>query len=329
MSLYAKEIPIHLGFWINWSYGQIGGATLTLTRRDGAFVVAFLAIFVGIAANSLWRIACFGLHLYLSSGTIPQDGLYHQRQAILRNSSNAITGLKQFFRVHLAWRKKTRKVHGRMLPMVVLAASLSIASGAAGVLSSWIFSSDANEVLISGVYCGVTDEEKFSSTIERAGFVLPYISKQAQLALNYVSQCYNDGSPTDECKVYVKSTLSPIINRDVECPFGKEICVNQSNNMRLDTGFLDSHDDLGMNLPRNFRFLYRVVEQCAPLATNGYTKTNSIGDSSYLIQTMRYYYGAPNGQNQDVHTYEYPFNSTRELFNLTSTAVNPPDYSLT
>jgi hypothetical protein len=55
----TNSYEVHLGFWTNWSYGKIQGATVTLTRKNGGFLIAFLAIFIGMvgkryAPNSVW-----------------------------------------------------------------------------------------------------------------------------------------------------------------------------------------------------------------------------------------------------------------------------------
>lgn len=41
------------------------GATLTLDRRDGNLLIAFTAVFVGMATERFWRIACMSV-VYLS-----------------------------------------------------------------------------------------------------------------------------------------------------------------------------------------------------------------------------------------------------------------------
>jgi hypothetical protein len=40
------DIPVYLGVWTNWSRGQVMGSTLTLDRRNGSLLIAFLAFFV-------------------------------------------------------------------------------------------------------------------------------------------------------------------------------------------------------------------------------------------------------------------------------------------
>lgn len=102
------------------------GATLTLNRVDGNLLIAFTAVFVGVVTERIWRIACvlvsyfskrivrdhatsksfghfrsaqtnnIGLDTDVGDSRIfyrcysssePRDALYHQQQAILRNST--------------------------------------------------------------------------------------------------------------------------------------------------------------------------------------------------------------------------------------------------
>src|SRR5689334_19332660 len=95
---------IYRGVWTNWSHGKVLGSTLTLTQRDGNLLVAFLALFVAYAGTSFFHLTCFVLHYIFSSRNSPKistkepckathHALYHQRQAILRNSSGPTDGL--------------------------------------------------------------------------------------------------------------------------------------------------------------------------------------------------------------------------------------------
>lgn len=59
--------------------GVIAVLGLTLTQRDGGFLIAFLALFVSYVGTSFFRISCFAFHHFFSSAA-PQDALYHQRQ---------------------------------------------------------------------------------------------------------------------------------------------------------------------------------------------------------------------------------------------------------
>lgn len=57
------------------------------------------------------------------------------------------------------------------------------------------------------------------------------------------------------------------------CPFrNNSICRTNSSNIRLDTGYIDLNNDLGVNAPPDKNILLRAVLQCAPLETQGYTE---------------------------------------------------------
>ena len=62
-----SEALVYHGPWINFSKGTILGATLTISARDGAILVAFLALFVRFVGGHFWSILCFVLHQSRSS----------------------------------------------------------------------------------------------------------------------------------------------------------------------------------------------------------------------------------------------------------------------
>jgi hypothetical protein len=72
------------------------------------------------------------------------------------------------------------------------------------------------------------------------------------------------------------------------CPFKDGLCRSNDANLLLDTGYIDSNDDLGLNAPQNQRFAWRYVLQCAPLETQGYTSEVTQGNTTWA----RYNYGA-------------------------------------
>lgn len=133
----GPENGIYTGFWINWTYGRIRGATLTLNHRDGGFLTAFLALFVSIAGRSFWRLFCFTVHAKFSSN-ISQDGLYHQRQAILRNAATDIIGIRYFLELAWKWRNRANKQWLRLIPVIVITFFIAAAFYASSILSSQV-----------------------------------------------------------------------------------------------------------------------------------------------------------------------------------------------
>jgi hypothetical protein len=74
-----------------------------------------------------------------------------------------------------------------------------------------------------------------------------------------------------------------------------------SGNIQIDTGFINSHFDLGINAPPENRFLLRLFAECAPLLTDGYTLVQN-STTTTLINVL---YGQTIGC-QSNETYQYP-----------------------
>jgi hypothetical protein len=122
---------VYTGLWVNRSYGLLHGATLTLDRQKGAFLIAFLALYVSTAGKSFWKLVRFSLHHAYSSTELP-DGVYHQRQAILRNREYAPDAAWELLLASLAWRHRAVNGQRRLLPLALLALIITAGFAAAG-----------------------------------------------------------------------------------------------------------------------------------------------------------------------------------------------------
>jgi hypothetical protein len=49
----STNTPIYTGFWTNYAKGEVTGPTLTLSNRNGAILIAALAIFIQVSASSI------------------------------------------------------------------------------------------------------------------------------------------------------------------------------------------------------------------------------------------------------------------------------------
>ncbi|KAF2084695.1 hypothetical protein K490DRAFT_10084, partial [Saccharata proteae CBS 121410] len=294
---------VMLGAWTNWSRGSILGSTLTLTKLNGGLLTALLALFVTLAGSSFWRIACFVLHFILSSHEA-QDGLYHQRQAILRNAANGTTGIFHLLQVNWAWRKKSNRASLRILPLALLSIAISIGFGLAGIFSSRVSTAMGNEVLLTGKNCGRYTAAEENSIEELLNIMLPYTVELLMESSSYATTCYNDNATTQACPTYVDIHLPTTVETNVTCPFGGDICITNSANLRLDTGYINSHSDLGINAPPEDRFAYRQLTTCAPIKTEGYTVLQNSSDNAFGGPYIEYHYGAATATN---YTHVYPY----------------------
>lgn len=284
----TTEYSIYSGVWTNWSYGQISGLTLTLTHRNGAFLTAFLALFVTFTGTCFWRIVKFAIHQYLSTAQAT-DGLYHQTQLILRNSTSETNSLLDLLRVLMAWRRGSRRPFCRIIPLIVITSILVATFAAGGILSAKIGSEMGDEVLLSSPNCGqlYLADNITADTID--SIFNPWYARKLISLANFAQRCYTDIT-SEDCTSYVKPKLTSLIDRNAPCPFREKICRHQDQNIILDTGDIDLHSDLGMNTPSNLRTTMKRITHCAPLATDSYTTLfNYSNDISY----KRYFYGVP------------------------------------
>lgn len=266
----AMSHDVYTGIWTNWSRGAIFGRTLTTTKQYGNLLIAFTALFVAFVASRLWRISCLVLHRSYSTAE-DRSAIHHQRQVILRNSRSADSALFEILSLLWTWRKYRLRRIGGLIPLIILSTCYLAAFTAAGGFSSNISSAIGDEVLINGENCG---NFKTNDTVEGLSLDNEWVSEQSNSAANYVQQCYrtNQSDTTTSCNKFVRSSLrTHTINTTAECPFQHQICRKPQSALRLDSGYIDSNDDLGLNAPENERFAVRYVLHCAPLKTTNYT----------------------------------------------------------
>ena len=291
---------VHIGTWVNWSRGPIMGSTLTVTKQNGNLLIAFTAFFIGFLSSRAWRIISFALHRFYSTPTA-QATLHHQRQAILRNSETAWWSFWTLGQLAWAWR---RSVSWHRPLVMVLPALLSsflclVAFAVASGFSSQISTGIGDEVLIDGEHCGLVYLTFTNETVtESDGLIMEDYSRRLSDAVNYAQQCYNSPfqSGGDEgrssagvfdCNAFHVPSLPRSIDTNAPCPFADGICRSNSSNLLLDTGYLDTHEHLGLNAPKDQRMLVRQRYHCAPLITDGFTSTKTENGTDYV----QYHYG--------------------------------------
>jgi hypothetical protein len=107
----------YTGVWVDWSMGLARGTTITLSSSNGN-LLAFIATFVTVVSVRLWRILCFASHQALATRG-SHDGLYYQRQHILRNTTSPMDAAWHFILQSWYWRGVADKSAGRAIPWAV------------------------------------------------------------------------------------------------------------------------------------------------------------------------------------------------------------------
>lgn len=152
---------IYLGVWTDWTRSRVLGATLTLSARDGALLLTSLAFFVTIVGARGWRLVGFSAHQAMAADG-DHDGLYYQRQHILRNAATPADAAWVFLQQAWYWRRTVRTAWLRTLPWAAFAAMYLALFAAASILSSWISEAATEYRLLAPTSCGLfvpNDEE--------------------------------------------------------------------------------------------------------------------------------------------------------------------------
>lgn len=319
----SSTVPtIYTGFWIDWSRGSVLGSTLTLSAENSAFLVAFIALFVRFVGGQLWEVLAFLLSTTRSTAE-PQDAIYHQQQAILRNTSQPLSVLWGMLKLTWFWKDTTTRAQRRAVAFILGSLAYVVAFAVASIFSSKISSADSEVLLLSGPNCGFWSSPDYESYNPAEESIQHFMMKNAQVfsTVNrfmgeshvYVAQCYNSTStsPTEFCLPYGKDRISWSTLNHTTCPF-EDMCIADA--IQFDTGFLNSRTHLGINT-RHEHIEYRRVMTCAPITTenhvSGYVDANETGayagiktweDETFL----KFFYGqCINYNNNDNTTFVY------------------------
>ncbi|RWA09657.1 hypothetical protein EKO27_g5457 [Xylaria grammica] len=286
---------VYLGLWTNWSRGSVLGLTFTTTRARGNLLIAFTAFFISFVATRVWKIVCLALHRSYSTSE-PCDTAHHQQQVILRNSSSPESGIVALLRLVYTYRSSLKGRLLRRLSPVLLAILLVAGFSIAGGFSSSISSAVGDEVLATSANCGIIAASDMSISANALRTAVD--SKRLSDATQYAQHCYaQDSAGMAQCQRYVVGKIATnVTDTSAPCPFEERICRTKEN-IRLDTGYVNSHSSIGLNAPESGRFAWRYVMHCAPLKTEGYTTNVTQGNSSWV----RYHYGrGSSGSHDDV-----------------------------
>ncbi|KAI1112279.1 hypothetical protein F5Y14DRAFT_463742 [Nemania sp. NC0429] len=281
--------PVHIGLWTDWSYGKILGSTLTLSRDNANLLIGAVTFFITIVAVYIWKIISFSLHAYYSDPG-PRDGLYHQRQAIIRNSSSAAGTVLSLVNIIWAWRKVT-KSWLRLLPLLLLTILTALGLALASIFASRV--ATGSEVLPTGSGCGMVVPDLSDPSLSQVFTdYTPYLADSLTQASIYASQCYEGSSSSSMgCGIFVKPQLkAEKIDANTSCPF-PTLCQTEDSNLLIDTGLLNSHDDFGINAPEDERFLFRMTVACAPLMSENYSKIYNLAVTDFGSFTADYNIG--------------------------------------
>ncbi|KAF3026533.1 hypothetical protein E8E14_013770 [Neopestalotiopsis sp. 37M] len=201
------------------------------------------------------------------------------------------------------WRvNQNLRYYKRILPLLVitstLAGVLTIAAGFSSRLAR-----NNYEVLLLGNNCGDPIRANLISQDDLYQKEIPRQAQTLSSASNYALSCYSQNtSSTESCHSMVKPSLTYTVDADAPCPFGLT-CLDNNIGIKLDSGIIDSHMDLGINSPLERRSWTRYQYGAPPQETDGdylnYTYEAS-NDAYNDDQVMRPYYNVQKGSAEYI-----------------------------
>ena len=295
----SSNITIYTGVWHNWSDGSVVGTTLTLSNRNGVVLIAAIALFIQFVGGHSWNIISFAIH-QLKATIEQRDGLFHQQQVTLRNSQSDIGTFFSFSKISFAWRPLKRRSFRRLIGIIFFSLFHFLCFTVAGVLSS-NFTSRGNDVLLArDPACGIWSGPDTTAFADRVALFAAEVSwdvynkNTIQSSKEYVQNCVGQEQSLPECSMFKSSSLT-WTTRNSSCPF-TDLCLGSTNSShQLDTGLINSREDLGINSKDDARVQYRRLTTCSPIVIEDYVgiKNTTLGASTFYL--IGAFYG-PNSQ---------------------------------
>jgi hypothetical protein len=294
MSTIGPSGTVYTGTWTNWAQGYYKGATLTLSNAQGAYLIAFLAIYVQVAGNHFWNLFCY-LAFRFRATTQQRDGLYFQQQAILRNTTSPLTVLLYIYFAIRAWYKRANRPVIRCLSFILFALLHLACFTLAGIFSSQV-TATVSDVLLKDLPCGglgelhllysqLPGQQTRNQNATRSYYYTTHIRSMLIKSASYANNCNGTDNSFNNCAPFGRKFIDFETTRGVECPFESSMCLNDTS-IRLDTGVIDSDIHFGINSRPADRLGYRRVMQCSPIRRDGFEsdwKNASDPDVAFLI----------------------------------------------
>jgi hypothetical protein len=293
---------IYQGLWIDWTMGQWLGATITLSSKDGALLLAFIAAFITVVSSRLWRIISFMLHQIHATNTA-HDGLHFQRQHTLRNVASPAAAANTILLQLWYWRH-TKRVVWRTLPWAIIALLYIAVFVFLAIFSSRVSSSASSSRLVLPDKCGVWEPRRDLSMEDRVQLTIEKTAYDITHAVGNTRSCYSNSSTSLRCDAFPVPMLDSEA-KPVACPFGDDICFD-GKAYEVKTMRIDSQSHLGINARPEDRILYDRQLTCAPLITKGYGRYAN--DTDGKPEYIEYFYGPqPNDTLGNLTDYTYRF----------------------
>jgi len=313
----STPVTIYHGLWQNEATNKW---VLTLSARGSGFLAAALVTWVGAMSIPVWNVAKWILYTVRDGKEGPKSVFHHQRQALLRNSGSPGGYAWNLLFVAWAWRRQRISVFLHTMPDILFSLVIFVAFTVAGIFVPYVYTKIGSDVLLQPTsLCGTVIITNGASTAQAAALANRYSLEQTTAASSYVDECYGGASNSTTCQQYPQSSLNFTMT-DADCPFvSPDLCISvNSTPVALDTGYLNSNIDLGINAKQADSVNYRKLTTCSPVHSVPFvtvTNTSLLANASNYIpgtvlENLNY------GPLFDT-PYTYQYNLYSQLFPMT------------
>jgi hypothetical protein len=251
------------------------GDTLTIESRWGLILNTFLALFISWVGLETWSLLCFVIHQWRSTVEC-QDAIYHQLQVLLRAGLRDWQLASKLIGTAYSWsnsRNGKRPIR-RLAPFILLALVHGVSFAVASILSAKVATTNG-QVLLQSTNCGFPDTNDVQFNYDQllsmskpdvmgASALRILAQNVLQWAKEYVDGCYAYSPVSaNTCDNYVRQYFASTTNVNGTCIFHDNICLSPS--VTFESGYIDSHFDIGINAPPQDRISVQKRMSCAPI----------------------------------------------------------------
>lgn len=230
--------------------------------RTGTVIVALLTIMASVGTAQLWNICTFLYHQFCANGK-DADGLYWQRQALLRTMPTPTALMADTIKLSWAWRSKIPRAFLRSAVPFLIALGFAIASIAAGILTAFAIDSSNIEVLVDSPMCA---RFNYTKVYENRSTSTLLASIKSTID-TYAANCYQDKPSLPEpCRnTFARSNITFHASA-APCPWNETLCRGSDlPALLVDSGMVDLRTHFGLNLSPQDTVKLRKKTTCSVL----------------------------------------------------------------
>ena len=283
---------VQTGLWQDQSHPGIMGWTWTLTHNRANMLISALTFIVAMAGSCAWTLVALFCHSIIVGSGKNVDAVDLQHQVVLQNSASPLDAALDFIKIHLAWsRARTRRRFlFRTLVIVFVAVFVWTFFAAASVLTSFVVDNGpAALVRVAPYNCGLIEIQTAQTSHEANSAYQEKAINDTTKARNYAQDFYMGTSKLRTGNsIYPQTNLSIVVDSG-PCPaVNASRCSIKAQPIRMTSGVINSHFDLGINAPSSDRISAQFRTTCAAVGIADLAEEQVTANGTWVIVNAGY-----------------------------------------